>query len=243
MFTLLKKEISSFLNSLIGYTVIIVFLVTISLFLWIFENDFNIFDAGYAALDPLFLITPWMYLFLIPAVTMRLFSEERKTGTMELLFTKPLTEMQVIAAKYFASLVIVIFSLLPTLIYYFCIWMLGAPRGNMDTGGVMGSYIGLVFLGGGFISIGLFASALTDNQVIAFITAMFLCLVCFTGFESLSSMLGSGKVSEIIYQLGINAHYKSMSRGVIDTRDVVYFISLSVVFMWAARLVLESRKW
>ncbi|MFM7078652.1 MAG: gliding motility-associated ABC transporter permease subunit GldF [Bacteroidota bacterium] len=244
MYALLKKEINGFLNSLIGYIVIVVFLTTIGLFLWVFpENQFSIFDAGYASLDPLFIITPWVYMFLVPAVTMRLFSEERKSGTMELLLTKPLTELQIVLAKYLAGVILVLFSLIPTLVYFVVVWVLAVPAGNIDTGGMWGSYIGLFFLGAGFVSIGVFASAISDNQVIAFIVALFLCFFMYIGFDSIAGLIGSGAIATVLEQLGINSHYVSMSRGVIDTRDVVYFVSLTALFVTLTRTVLESRKW
>ena len=244
MIALLIKEINSFLNSLIGYIVIFVFLLTISLFTWVFpDTQFNIPGSGYASIDPLFIITPWVYMFLVPAVTMRLFSEENKSGTMELLLTKPLTEMQIVLAKYLAGVVLVLFSLLPTLIYYLSVHMLGAPPGNIDTGAMWGSYAGLLFLATGFVAIGVFASAVTDNQVVAFIIAVFLSFIIYAGFNSVSDIAGSGMIANVIYQLGINAHYSSMSRGVIDTRDVIYFFSLVSFFIMLTRTVIESRKW
>jgi ABC-2 type transport system permease protein len=182
-------------------------------------------------------------MFLVPAVTMRLFSEEKKSGTIEILLTRPLTELQVVMAKYLAGVVLVLFSLVPTLIYFFSVYTLGSPAGNIDTGSMWGSYIGLFFLGAGFVSIGVFSSAVSDNQVIAFIIAVFLCFFWYAGFDSISTILGSGAIANVIYQLGINAHYSSMSRGVIDTRDVIYFISLVSLFIMLTRTILESRKW
>lgn len=244
MYSLLHKEINGFLNSLIGYLVITVFLVTISLFLWIFPgSEFSIPEAGYAAMDPLFIITPWVYMFLVPAVTMRLFSEEKKSGTLELLLTRPLTELQVVLAKYFAGVLLVLFSLLPTLLYYFSISSLGSPPGNVDTGSVLGSYLGLLFLGAAFVAVGVFCSSVSDNQVIAFIIAVFFSFILYAGFDSLADIIGSGIVSSVIYQMGMNAHYTSMGRGVIDTRDVVYFLSVIAFFIMLTRTVLESRKW
>ncbi|HKR04023.1 MAG TPA: gliding motility-associated ABC transporter permease subunit GldF [Bacteroidia bacterium] len=244
MLSLLQKEINSFLNSLIGYIVILVFLLTIGLFLWVFPaTDFNVFESGYANIDSLFIITPWVYMFLIPAITMRLFAEEKKSGTIELLLTRPLTELQVILAKYFAGVLLVFFSLLPTLVYYVCIYNLALPTGNVDSGAIWGSYLGLLFLGAGFTAIGVFASSLTDNQVIAFVIALFFCFICYAGFNSISQFISGGFFGSIIYNLGINAHYTSMSRGVIDTRDVIYFISIIAFFIMCTRIVLESRKW
>lgn len=244
MFALIRKEINGFLNSLIGYIVIFVFLLTIGLFLWVFpDSSFNILEAGYANLDPLFIITPWVYLLLIPAITMRLFSEEKKTGTIELLLTRPLTEMQVVIAKYLAGVILVFVSLVPTLIYYFSVSSISLPAGNLDSGAIWGSYIGLLLLGACFVSIGLFSSSLADNQVVAFIISFFLCLFCFKGFESIAGLFGMSKSATIIFDLGINAHYLSLSRGVVDTRDIVYFLSVILFFLFLTRTIIESRKW
>jgi ABC-2 type transport system permease protein len=243
MYTLLKKEIRSFLSSLIGYITISVFLLITGLFLWVLQTDSNILDNGYANIDPLFIMAPWVFLFLIPAITMRSFADEKKGGTIELLLTRPLTDLQIILAKYFAGFVLVLFSLLPTLIYFYSVYKLGSPAGNIDTGGMWGSYIGLLFLGAAFVSIGIFASAITDNQVVSFILSLFLCFFVYTGFEYIASFSLFGKIDNIILALGINEHYISMSRGVIDTRDMIYFISLISLFILGTKTVLESRKW
>ena len=211
--------------------------------MWVWKSDSNVLDNGYATIEPLFIIAPWVFLFLIPAITMRSFADEKKAGTIELLLTRPLTDLQIILAKYFAGFVLVLFSLLPTLIYYYSIHRLGNPIGNIDTGGMWGSYIGLLFLGAAFVSIGIFASAITDNQVVSFILAVFLSFMIYTGFDFLSSFALFGKIDNIILALGINSHYVSMSRGVIDTRDVIYFVSLIAIFIFGTRTVLESRKW
>jgi len=243
MFHLLKKEISSFFSSLTGYVVIVVFLLITGLFLWVFPGEFNILDSGYASLDPLFIIAPWVFLFLVPAVSMRLFADEKKTGTIEFLFTQPLTEMQIVLAKYFAGLVLVLFSLIPTLIYLFSVYQLGNPVGNVDVAAVAGSYIGLFFLAAIYVSIGVFSSSLTDNQIVAFLLAMFFSFFIYIGFELISSLSFFNSVSDIILNLGINEHYKSISRGVLDLRDIVYFVSVIAVFLYLTKTVLESRKW
>jgi ABC-2 type transport system permease protein len=243
MLTLLKKEIRSFLSSLIGYITITVFLLVIGLFMWVLQMDSNVLEAGYATIDPLFSMAPWVFLFLIPAITMRSFADEKKAGTIELLLTRPLSDLQIILAKYFAGFILVLFSLLPTLIYYYSVHKLGSPSGNIDTGGMWGSYIGLLFLGGAFVSVGIFASAITDNQVVSFILSVFLCFFLFFGFDFISSFDLFGSIDNIILALGINSHYVSMSRGVIDTRDLIYFMSLISFFILATRTVLESRKW
>lgn len=246
MFTLYIKEIRSFLSSLIGYIAIGVFITMLGLFLWVIPTEAggaNILDNNFANIDPLFSIAPWVYLFLIPAITMRSFSEEKKTGTIELLLTRPLTDLQIVLAKYLAGVTLVVISLLPTLIYYYSVHILGYPKGNIDTGGMWGSYIGLLFLGAGFVAIGIFASAISENQVIAFIIALLLCFFCYIGFDFISQSGFFTRFTAIIKGLGINDHYVSMSRGVIDTRDVLYFVSLVAIFNLLTRLVLESRKW
>tara|TARA_R110001592_G_scaffold210905_1_gene462590 strand:- start:4443 stop:5174 length:732 start_codon:yes stop_codon:yes gene_type:complete len=243
MLTLINKEIRSFLGSLIGYIVIAVFLTTISLFLWIFPGETNILNAGYATIAPLFYIAPWVFMFLIPAITMRLFAEESRTGTIELLLTKPLTDFQIVLAKYIAGFSLVLFSLIPTLVYFYSVYNLGAPIGNIDVGGTIGSYFGLLFLGSVFVAIGVFASAITNNQIISFIVAVFLCFFCFIGFESISSLQLLGPIDDIIIKLGINAHYMSISRGVIDTRDVIYFLGIIMLFLLFTKTAIGSRKW
>lgn len=243
MLTLFKKEIRAFLSSLIGYIAICVFLLLAGLFLWILPTDSNILDNGYAGLDALFSLAPWVFLFLIPAITMRSFTDEKKTGTIEFLLTKPLTDLQIILSKYFASVALVVFSLLPTLIYYYTIYRLGNPVGNIDSGGTYGSYIGLFFLASAFTAIGIFASSLSDNQIVAFILAVFLCFFCYIGFEFVSMMDLFGKVDDFILSLGINDHYTSMSRGVIDTRDVIYYLSIIGIFILLTKTTLESRRW
>ena len=243
MWALLFKEIRSFLSSVIGYVVIAVFLLLTGLFMWGFPGNLQVLDQGYATLDTLFYVAPWVFMFLVPAITMRSFSEEKRTGTIELLFTRPLTDYQIILSKYFAGVVLVILALLPTLIYYYSVVNLGNPVGNIDHGGTIGSYIGLIFLAAGFTAIGTFASSVSDNQVVAFILALFLCFVCYSGLEQIASFELFGALDRFVQELGIAEHYDSMSRGVIDTRDVVYFVSLSGIFIVLTKAVLQSRKW
>ena len=243
MFTLFKKELASFFSSLIGYLTIIVFLVLTGLMLWVFKGDFNILDYGYAGMDGLFIIGPFLYLFLIPAITMRMFAEEKKNGTMELLLTKPLGEMTLIWAKFLAGFTLVFISLLPTLVCYFSVVALGDPVGNIDTGSVIGSYIGLLLLGAAFVAIGLFASAVTNNQIVAFILAALISAFMHLGFEALYHMEILGGADLFVRSLGMSYHYESISRGIIDSRDVIYFASIIAIFMIATRMVLQSRKW
>lgn len=248
MYSLFLKELSSFLSSLLGYVVIITFLGVIGWFLWGgflfgYSTEFNILDQGYANLDGLFVLAPFVFLLLIPAVTMRSFSDEKKTGTIELLFTRPITDMQIIMAKYLASFTLVVLSLLPTLIYFFTVWQLGYPPGNIDTGGFWGSFIGLLFLGAAFSAIGIFASSISDNQVVSFILAILLSAVMYLAFEFIYSFSLFGSLDLFIRSLGISSHYSSISRGVIDTRDVIYFLSLIVFFLFLTKFSLSGRKW
>lgn len=243
MISLLQREVNSFLNSLIGYIAISLFLVAIGLFMWIFPGEFNVLDGGYANIDTLFVIAPWVFIFLGPAVTMRSFSEEFRTGTIELLMTKPLSDWQIILSKYIAGILLVLFSLIPTIFYVWSVGTLGSPAWNLDMGGIMGSYLGLLFLSSAFIAIGLFASSLSSNQIVAFIVGVFLSFFCFVGFESISELSAFKGIEIVIANLGINEHYISMSRGVIDTRDLLYFLSLIAFFVVATKLKLESRNW
>jgi ABC-2 type transport system permease protein len=243
MLALFKKEINSFLSSLTGYLVIAVFLLINGLFLWVFSTEFNILDFGYANLDGLFVLAPFVFLFLVPAITMRSFADEQKSGTIEMLLTKPISDLQIITAKYLSSLSLVIFSLLPTIIYYFTVYQLGLPKGNLDTGGIMGSYIGLFFLGATFIAIGIFSSSITDNQILSFILAVIISGFMYLGFELIFSFSLFGSFDLFIKQMGISSHYSSISRGVIDTRDILYFLSLIALFLSFTKLALASRRW
>ena len=243
MYALFKKEISNFLSSLIGIMVIVVFLLITGLFLWVFQSDFNLLSYGYANLDGLFILAPWVFLFLVPAVTMRSFAEENRTGTIEMLLTKPLSDWQIILAKFLASVALVLLALIPTTVYYFSVYRLGFPMGNLDKGGILGSYIGLFLLSSSFVSIGIFCSSVTNNQILAFILSVFLCGFIYIGFEFIFSLSLFGPIDLFIQRLGMSAHYSSISRGVIDTRDILYFLSVMALFLSMTKLVLASRKW
>ena len=243
MIALLKKELGNFFSSLIGYIVIIVFLLTTALLLWVFPVETNILNFGFAQIDGLFVIGPYVFLFLIPAITMKSFADENKSGTIEMLLTKPLSDLKIIMAKFLAAFILFLIALLPTLIYYFTVYFLGLPVGNIDTAGTIGAYIGLLFLGAAFISIGIFASSLTTNQIISFIFSLILSAFVFIGFDFIYDLDWFGNLNLLIKSLGINEHYHSISRGVIDTRDIIYFVSLVVLFVILTRVSLQSRKW
>jgi ABC-2 type transport system permease protein len=241
MYSLFKKEITQFFGSIAGYIVIIVFLLTTGLFLWVFNGNYNIPDGGYATLQGLFEIAPWIYLFLIPAITMRLFADEKRNGTIELLLTRPVTEMQLVMLKFLAALAVVILTLLPTLIYYLSVYFLGNPVGAIDSGATWGSYTGLFFLAVIYLTIGLFTSSLTDNQIIAFLLALFLCFFWYSGFEFIAGLSTPG-ISAILTALSIDSHYESVSRGVLDTRDLLYFVLMAGFFLLLTRIVIEWKR-
>jgi ABC-2 type transport system permease protein len=243
MLAIFRKEISGFFSSLTGYLVIIVFLLINSLFMWVFPGEWNIFDTGYAGLDTLFFLSPWVFLFLVPAVTMKMISEEKRTGTIELIFSRPVTEREIIWGKFLASVALVLLSLLPGVIYYISVYLLGEVPGNLDRGETLGAFIGLFFLASVYASAGIFASSITDNQVVAFILAVLICFFLYMGFDSFAYLPGLKKLDEFVINLGINEHYKSISRGVLDLRDTIYFIAVAIIFNEATRLVLLSRKW
>ncbi|NOY49323.1 MAG: gliding motility-associated ABC transporter permease subunit GldF [Chlorobi bacterium] len=243
MAALFFKELRSFLSSLIGYIVMGVFLMITGLFLWVLPNDFNILDYGYASLDGLFILAPFVFLFLIPAVSMRSFADEKKSGTEELLFTRPLSISQIILAKYLASLSLAILAIIPTIVYYISVYYLGFPVGNVDSGSFWGSFIGLLFLAATFSSIGVFASSLSSNQLVAFVVAVLLSAFVYMGFEFIYSLEIFGSIDLFIKSLGISHHYSSISRGVIDTRDIVYFLSTISLFLFLTKFSLSRMRW
>ncbi len=236
------KEINSFFSSIVGYVALLVFLVACGLFLWIIP-EYSILGYGYASLDRFFAIAPWLLLLLVPAVTMRSFADEFRTGTIEWLSTKPVTDIEIILGKYFATLALIVFALLPTLIYVFTISNLSFPDVGLDTGALTGSYIGLFLLAATFAAVGVFCSSLTANQVVGFLISLMACYLLYTGFEQLSKL---PKFSEgIDYYLsmtGMEFHYNSISRGLIDTRDIVYFLSIIALFVSLTRFSLNRRK-
>lgn len=240
MKSIILREIKSFFGSPIGYLVIAIFLIINGLFLWVFEGDYNILNTGFADLTPFFTLAPWILIFLIPAVTMRSFSDEKKQGTLELLLTKPLSIWQIVNGKFLGALLLIVVAIIPTFIYVSVISSLGMPEGNIDMGSTIGSYLGLLFLIAAYSAIGIFTSTLSENQIVAFIIAVFLCFFFYFGFEGLASVVPN--MSSIIASLGMQDHFKSMSRGVLDTRDILYFTSITVVFLSLTVYNLKSFK-
>ncbi|WP_108802591.1 gliding motility-associated ABC transporter substrate-binding protein GldG [Aquimarina sp. Aq107] len=240
MLAVIRKEINTFFASSVGYLVIGIFLVLNGLFLWVFKGQFNILDSGFANLSPFFLIAPWILLFLIPAITMRSIAEERKQGTLELLITKPLPGWQIVLGKYFGSLLLIILALIPSLLYVITIHQLGNPIGNIDIGSTIGSYIALLLLCGAYTAIGTFSSSITNNQIVAFLVGVFLCFLFYFGFSGLADYQLLGATDYTIEQIGIQLHYERISQGIIDTRDIVYFISIIAFFVFLTTIILRQ---
>lgn len=229
---LIRKELKSFFASLSGYVVLVFFLLANGLFLWVLPGNFNIPDSGMADLQPFFTLAPLLYLFLVPAICMRLFAEEKKSGTLELLFTRPVTVWQIVWAKYLAGFLLVVLSILPTFVYTFSLWMLAQPAGHIDLGGILGSYAGLLFLAGIYVAAGVFASSLTDNQIIAFLYTLSIAFVSYMGLDLLGDIPAWADFQGEIQFWGISRHYEPMSRGVIAVADVFYFLSFIFLFIW-----------
>ncbi|MFT3676353.1 MAG: gliding motility-associated ABC transporter permease subunit GldF [Chitinophagaceae bacterium] len=229
MWSVCKKELRQFFSSLTGYIAIIVFLLVNGLMLFVFQD--NILDFGYATLDRFFELAPWILLLLIPAITMRSISDELRTGTFEILQTRPLSRWQIVTGKYLGSLIVVLIALLPTIVYFFSVQSLSTSEG-MDTGATIGSYIGLFFLAAVFTAIGVCTSSFTSNAVVAFIVSLIACALLYYGFHALSLLAtGAGGLDYYLELLGIDFHYRSISRGVIDTRDIIYFLSIILLFL------------
>lgn len=238
MITILKKEFNSFFASPIAYLVIGVFLLINGLFLFIFNDDFNILNAGFADITTFFYLAPWVFLFLIPAVTMKSFADEFNKGTIELLKTKPISNWQIVLGKFWASLLLVCIAIIPTFVYVYTVYQLGNPVGNIDFGSTIGSYIGLLFLAVSYTAVGLFTSTLSKNQIVAFILGVFITFMLFYGFDAIANSFGN--LGFAIQQFGINEHFKSISRGVIDTRDILYFLNVTFFFLFITKMRLDN---
>ncbi len=242
MQALYLKEIRSFLSSIIGYIFILIYLIASGIFLWLVADNTNLLEGQEADLIPFFNLSPVIFLILIPAITMRSIAEERRTGTIELLFTRPLSDIQIILAKYFAGVTLLIIALVPTIIYYISMYYLGSPVGVIDSGATFTSYIGLILLGSVFVAIGMFASSLTSSQIVAFILAMFLGWLFYDGFDRLGSFNLFGNLDSVVKYIGLSYHYESIKKGVVDSKDIIYFLSVIGVFLFAALTVIKSLK-
>ncbi len=240
MKAILFREIKSFFGAPIGYLVIAIFLLIAGLYLWVFEGDYNILNSGFADLSPFFSIAPLIFLLLIPAITMRSFSDEFKQGTIELLLTKPISLWQIVSGKFLAAVILIILALVPTILYVVMLYLYGQPTGNLDVGSTIGSYFGLLFIIFSYAAIGVFTSTLSENQIVAFLLSVFLCFFLYFAFDGLASYFPQWE--NVIASFGMNNHFKSMSRGVIDTRDVLYFLSITIAFLSWTVFKLKSLK-
>ena len=236
MLAILKKEINSFFSTPIGYLVIGIFLITNGLFIWVFKGDYNILDYGFADLSGYYFIAPWIFIFLIPAITMKSFSEEKKQGTLELLLTRPIANWQLVLGKFLGAFSLILLALLPTLLYIYTVYQLGNPIGNIDLGSAIGAYIGLLGIALIYCAVGMFTSSISNNQIVAFILAVFLCFTLYYGFEGLSEITGTS-----IEKIGIKSHFNTISKGIIDTRDIMYFFSISALFLFFTSLTLTKK--
>jgi ABC-2 type transport system permease protein len=242
MWTLYKKEIRSFLGSLIAYIVMGVYLILTGLFLWFVDGN-NVFDLGIASLQVMFDIAPYILIFLVSAVTMRSISDEKRLGTLEILTTKPITDAAIILSKFFASLTLILFALLLTSVYAYTISQLANPVGNVDMGSMLGSYLGLLLLAACYTAIGLFSSSITDNQIVALLTSMVISFFFFAVLSMLGDVAWLDSIGRSLAWFGLEFHYDSISRGVVDTRDIVFFGGFTAIFLGCTQLVFESRKW
>ncbi len=238
MGALIRKELSLYFNNLSGVLISGLFLLITGLFLWVIPGSWNVFSVGYANINGLFELAPWLYLFLIPAISMRLFADEYRIGTIELLMTSPLSSSKVVFSKFIAGFIVVLVSLLPTLVFVYSINMMASPMGNIDSGAIIGSYIGLLFLACLYLAIGVFASSLTDNQIVAFLFALVLCYLVYAGLDFVS-LIFSGQLAFYISQGGISSHYEALSRGVVELSDVVYFVSMTLFFLFLTQKKIE----
>jgi ABC-2 type transport system permease protein len=242
MLAIFKKEIASFFSSPMAYLVLGIFLICTGLFLWVFHGSFNIFDNGFADLSNFFLLAPWIFLVLVPAITMKSFSEERRTGTIEMLFTKPVSILKIVIGKYLAIITLIILSILPTLVYLYSISSLDGPSGGVDLGLAFGSYFGLLFLVFNYAAIGVFTSSVTDNQIVAFITALILSFIVFYGFDALATILDDGSAVLFVQGLGMKSRVETLARGILDTSDMIYFLSFSVFFLFLTVMQLKNMR-
>jgi len=242
MIALYKKELSIFFSTIIGPLIIGLFLLINGLFLWSNISQFNILDNAYASIDSFFTISPLLFLLFIPAISMRTFSEEYNIGTIETLITKPIASYKIITSKFLAVLTLVIASIIPTFSYVITIFFLGETTGNLDLAGITGSYIGLLMLSSIFSSIGIFASSISDNQIVAFILGVTVSTIFYFGFDLLSMIKPLQSINMILQKTGISYHYNMMSKGLLLASDIVYFISVSFLFLKSSEIVISNKK-
>ncbi len=242
VWNIFRKEFRSFFSTPTGYIVLAIFFVGAALFLWIFPGEYNVLDNGYANIDGFFVLAPWLFLFLCPAVTMRAIAEERQQGTLELLVTRPISKMNLVFGKFLAAWSVILVALLPAVLWFYVVYLIAEPMGNVDIGAFWGSFVGLIFLSAVYSAVGVFGSSLSNNQITAFIVSSLICFALFYGFELVGSLFSDGTTALYLKNLGVNAHYRSMSRGVLDTRDVLYMLAVTLLFLLSTKMVLSRKK-
>jgi len=242
MFSILKKELLQFFGSWTSYIIASIFVLICSLFLWFFENQFNFFVIGVASMQSFFNLAPWVLLFLIPALTMKSIAEEQHQGTLVWLFSQPISLFSIVIGKFIALVIVVLFCLLPTFIYYYSMKNLSLDINSIDSNTIFTGYLGLIMLSIAFIALGLFTSSLSNNQVLAYISGVFLCLFAYFGLEALASFDLLGSADFIIQKTGFIFHCKSFAKGIVDTKDLCYFLFVSLLFIQGSLYFIKKKK-
>lgn len=242
MIAIFRKEINLFFSSAVGLLTVLLFLLVNGMFIWIIQSDFNVLDYGYANLDAYFTLAPILFLLFIPAICMRFFADEYRLGTIEILLTKPLSVWHIVIGKFLAAIALVILAILPTFLYFFTVYYFGETIGNVDVGGTFGSYIGLFLLATTFVSISVFASSLSQNQIVAFLVAIFLNTIFYYGFDIISQIEPLQQWDFQLRNLGIQLHYETMSKGILDTRDIIYFLSVFYLFLLLCKSIIQQKR-
>jgi ABC-2 type transport system permease protein len=242
MLAIFKKELWSYFGNWSAWIILAVFSFLGALFLFFFDNNSNIFEIGTASLQSYFQLAPWLLLFLIPALSMKSFAEEEHNGTLSWLFSQPISIANLIFGKFLAVTLVGISCILPSLVYLYTVYVLGIPAGNVDFGPVLGSYFGLILLIGAFSAIGIFASTISSNQIMAYLIGVFICFILFFGIEQLASYKLLGGADFILQKVGIYFHFNSFTRGLVESTDVFYFLLLIAIALFSAKIFLEKKK-
>ncbi|NDB35857.1 MAG: gliding motility-associated ABC transporter permease subunit GldF [Flavobacteriia bacterium] len=242
MYALYLKEIRGFLSSVVGYVFLLIFLIACWLFNWMLDSSMNLINYGQADLTPFFNAAPYVFLILIPAITMKSLAEERRTGTIELLYTRPLSDLSILLAKYLASLTLLLLAIMPTIVYYITLYYLGSPSGNIDSGAALTSYLGLVLLGAAFVAIGIFSSSITTSQIVSFIIAIALCYFFYDGLSLLGNYAEFGNLDFYLQYVSLNFHYDAIKKGVVDASDIVFNVSFIILFLSASLYIVKTLK-
>ena len=242
MFAIFKKELWSYFGNWSAWIIIAAFSLIGTLFLFFFENDSNIFDIGTASLQSYFVLVPWLLMFIIPAISMKTLAEEQQSGTLNWLFSQPVKISEIIGGKFLAVWLVGILCLLPSLVYLYTVYVLGVPEGNIDMGATLGSYFGLILLIAAFSAVGVLASSLSQNQIMAYLLGVFMCFILYFGIEQLASYKLLGGADYVLSNLGFYKHFLGFTRGLIDSRDVFYFLLMITLCLFLSNVFVEKKK-